>query len=639
MRVGHVADYVIDLLAEILGEQPEREKRFRWALGDMSAKTGRRVQLPFDGFWARHSLLVEVDEDQHRRSVAFWDKPSVATVSGVFRGEQRAIYDARKRTAARDAGYTVLEIPWERRPLPRNRDREADRRLLPRSATRAPSSRCRSMRRLCGLFALLFLLCGSASASAQNTTLRVRVPNTNSRGEGLFAGPVLVGDGVAWGEANARGFLLRSADPGGQIRSLGQVNLPFGNTVSAVLAGAPGRLAFSVASEDEDKGMNFTPLFAAVLQGSPQGPLGTVASCLLTHGHRGHNSATCPFCEDAQFTPIAVTTDAFAFGGCSRPLAIASTGPDGSEVIQHPPYDSLLDLKGRWLATRSAGASPVLTVSDWRTGGVLYQIPVKPTTDAVLNEDGSALISLDGRSQIPGDKSNTVVYSTPANPNPRPLPTTGIRADYVGHHSIAAGGDNFVFASAPAYAAHDPLAAPEHIAVVSARGQVRSAPTPTVFGGALSVSADRLTWATRPCAIVNIQVWDLTGPPPAPTPTRCSTPKLFAHRAHTHIEYDYLNGPSLVASIPLACPRRSPQGCIASLKLSPPLPFSGFIPPSGPILIAPGTHAMASLTIGYTDRLLGETHIRRNSKFRATITMTAQGHQHKYKITLIRGRR
>ncbi len=137
VRMGHVADYVLDLLAEILGEQPEREKRFPWALGDMSAKTGRRVQLPFDGFWARHSLVVEVDEDQHRRAVAFWDKPSVATVSGVFRGEQRAIYDARKRTAARDAGYTVLEISWERRPLPRNRDREVDRRLLARTLREA----------------------------------------------------------------------------------------------------------------------------------------------------------------------------------------------------------------------------------------------------------------------------------------------------------------------------------------------------------------------------------------------------------------------------------------------------------------------------------------------------------------------
>ncbi len=135
MRVGHVADYVIDLLSEILGERPEREKRFPWALGDVSAKTGRRVQLPFDAVWVRHFLVVEVDEDQHRRSVAFWDKPSVATVSGVFRGEQRAIYDARKRTAARAAGYTVLEIAWERRPKPGNRDREADRRLLARTLT------------------------------------------------------------------------------------------------------------------------------------------------------------------------------------------------------------------------------------------------------------------------------------------------------------------------------------------------------------------------------------------------------------------------------------------------------------------------------------------------------------------------
>jgi len=37
------AVYVIELLAEILGEQPLREQRFPWWLGDPSPKTGRRI--------------------------------------------------------------------------------------------------------------------------------------------------------------------------------------------------------------------------------------------------------------------------------------------------------------------------------------------------------------------------------------------------------------------------------------------------------------------------------------------------------------------------------------------------------------------------------------------------------------------
>jgi hypothetical protein len=128
--VGAIADHVIKLLTELLGEEPEREKSFPWVLGDTSPKTGRARQLPFDAVWESRRLIVEVDEDQHRRPVAFWDKPNVITVSGVSRGEQRGIYDERKRAAARAQGYTVLEIPWERRPVPAKRDRGADLEVL-----------------------------------------------------------------------------------------------------------------------------------------------------------------------------------------------------------------------------------------------------------------------------------------------------------------------------------------------------------------------------------------------------------------------------------------------------------------------------------------------------------------------------
>jgi hypothetical protein len=130
LGVGRTADYVIDLLDEILGETAEREKRFPWAMGDPSAKTGRRVQLPFDAVWVDRRLIVEVDEDQHRRRVPFWDKPDVPTVSGVPRGEQRAIYDRRKRDEARARGFTVVGIPWERRPPFGQRDRDVDRQRL-----------------------------------------------------------------------------------------------------------------------------------------------------------------------------------------------------------------------------------------------------------------------------------------------------------------------------------------------------------------------------------------------------------------------------------------------------------------------------------------------------------------------------
>jgi hypothetical protein len=125
-ELGAIATYVVGLVSELLGEQPEREKTYAWALGDVSAKTGLARRLPFDAVWETRRLIVEVDEDQHRRPVTFWDKPHVITVSGVHRGEQRRLYDERKRAAARAEGYTVIEIPWERRPVPAKRDRPSD---------------------------------------------------------------------------------------------------------------------------------------------------------------------------------------------------------------------------------------------------------------------------------------------------------------------------------------------------------------------------------------------------------------------------------------------------------------------------------------------------------------------------------
>jgi hypothetical protein len=125
-----IANYVLGLVTAVLGDEPEREKTYPWALGDVSSKTGLARRLPFDAVWEDRRLIVEVDEDQHRRPVPFWDKPHVMTVSGVHRGEQRRLYDARKRAAARAHGYVVVEISWERRPAPERRDRAADLRAI-----------------------------------------------------------------------------------------------------------------------------------------------------------------------------------------------------------------------------------------------------------------------------------------------------------------------------------------------------------------------------------------------------------------------------------------------------------------------------------------------------------------------------
>ena len=125
--VDRIADYVIGIFADVLNDKPEREKRYEWAVGDPSPKTKLRARLPFDAVWQSRKLIVEVDEDQHRKSIKHFDKPSILTVSGVHRGDQRREYDRRKREAARAHGYCVLEIPWDRRT---KRDLEVDRLMV-----------------------------------------------------------------------------------------------------------------------------------------------------------------------------------------------------------------------------------------------------------------------------------------------------------------------------------------------------------------------------------------------------------------------------------------------------------------------------------------------------------------------------
>lgn len=106
--------YVVGLLEQMLGPA-EHGKRFPWAAGDVSAKTGRAVWLPFDAVWESRKLIVEVDEDQHRTPEPFFDKPHRLTVSGVHRGEQRRGYDARKRAAAVAQLYQLVVIAWSRK--------------------------------------------------------------------------------------------------------------------------------------------------------------------------------------------------------------------------------------------------------------------------------------------------------------------------------------------------------------------------------------------------------------------------------------------------------------------------------------------------------------------------------------------
>jgi hypothetical protein len=101
--------YVIDLCNAVLGEQALTQHRFDWLLGDPGAN-GRQVKLPVDGYWPGHQLVVEYREIQHDQPMPHFDKPDRLTVSGVHRGEQRALYDARRDAEIPARGLRLVVI-------------------------------------------------------------------------------------------------------------------------------------------------------------------------------------------------------------------------------------------------------------------------------------------------------------------------------------------------------------------------------------------------------------------------------------------------------------------------------------------------------------------------------------------------
>ena len=101
--------YVLDLCDAILRWPSERQKRFDFLLGDPGA-TGRQVRLPVDAYYPDLKLAIEYREIQHTEAITHFDKPWKVTVSGVHRGEQRRIYDERRRQVLPENGIKLVEI-------------------------------------------------------------------------------------------------------------------------------------------------------------------------------------------------------------------------------------------------------------------------------------------------------------------------------------------------------------------------------------------------------------------------------------------------------------------------------------------------------------------------------------------------
>lgn len=96
--------YIISICDEILNEESLKQHRFNFLRGDSG------VMLPVDAYYPNHNLVIEFMEKQHSEPVKFFDKKQ--TVSGVGRGEQRKIYDERRKELIPKNGINFITFSY-----------------------------------------------------------------------------------------------------------------------------------------------------------------------------------------------------------------------------------------------------------------------------------------------------------------------------------------------------------------------------------------------------------------------------------------------------------------------------------------------------------------------------------------------
>jgi len=104
--------YILNLCDEILNEKASRQHTFPFLLGDFHKDKKSRTKLPLDGYYKNLNLVIEYREKQHTEEVLHFDNPEVKTVSGVSRGEQRKIYDQRRRDVLLRKEIKLIEINY-----------------------------------------------------------------------------------------------------------------------------------------------------------------------------------------------------------------------------------------------------------------------------------------------------------------------------------------------------------------------------------------------------------------------------------------------------------------------------------------------------------------------------------------------
>ena len=121
--------YVISLCDKVLKQVSLRQHKFDFLLGDPN-HNGTCAKLPVDAYYPSLKLVIEYRERQHTEAVKFFDRRE--TVSGMGRGEQRRLYDERRRKLLPENGLTLIEISFSdfehdsRKRIIRNENKDAE---------------------------------------------------------------------------------------------------------------------------------------------------------------------------------------------------------------------------------------------------------------------------------------------------------------------------------------------------------------------------------------------------------------------------------------------------------------------------------------------------------------------------------
>lgn len=105
--------YIINLCDEVLAKKSSRQHKFDFLRGDPGKNRKQGVKLPVDAYYCNLNLVIEYRERQHTEEVKHFDKPDKMTISGVHRGDQRKIYDQRRREILPKQGIELIDISYD----------------------------------------------------------------------------------------------------------------------------------------------------------------------------------------------------------------------------------------------------------------------------------------------------------------------------------------------------------------------------------------------------------------------------------------------------------------------------------------------------------------------------------------------